>query len=223
MPGRPSRVLRVLRCALHPTGRAHACAALSCSALAGGDERHRPGRRRRAGYAAGACAYSEYPAGHRAARDIVPRRDPPRPRGASRETHRAACLAALSSEGTQHTLAVLRVLMQELTVPRVLTVPNVGTTDRDVRQAAPVPHVNEYSQSACALGVSKVSHVSTQKYHTACAAKPPRAHASARLRRAHVPASRHRRRKLQVRRHDRSRRRRSRRRTAQAHRCIPQV
>ena len=41
-------------------------------------------------------------------------------------------LGVLGREGTLRTLAVLRDLMQVLTVPRVLRVPNVRTTDRGV-------------------------------------------------------------------------------------------
>ena len=41
-------------------------------------------------------------------------------------------LGGLGREGTLRTLAVLRDLMQVLTVPRVLRVPNVRTTDRGV-------------------------------------------------------------------------------------------
>ena len=41
-------------------------------------------------------------------------------------------LGVLGREGTLRTLAVLGDLMQVLTVPRVLRVPNVRTTDRDV-------------------------------------------------------------------------------------------
>ena len=61
-------------------------------------------------------------------------------------------------------LRVLRVvgdLMQVLTYVRVLRVPNVRTTHRDVSGQLYCPIVNEHSQSACALRVSRGSPVST--------------------------------------------------------------
>jgi hypothetical protein len=82
--------------------------------------------------------------------------DPPRPRDAlplGRETVPLA-LEDLSSEGTLHTLAVLRDVMQVLTVPRALRAPNVRTTDRDGSGQLCCPIANEHSRSACALGRS---------------------------------------------------------------------
>ena len=76
---------------------------------------------------------------HLAARDIdrviVQRGDPPRPRDALPLGGRPAvprALEVLGREGTRHTLAALRDLVQVLTVPRVPRAPNVRTTDRDV-------------------------------------------------------------------------------------------
>jgi hypothetical protein len=68
-------------------------------------------------------------------RDIVQRGDPPRPRDALPLGGRPAvprALEVLGREGTRHTLAALRDLVQVLTVPRVPRAPNVRTTDRDV-------------------------------------------------------------------------------------------
>jgi hypothetical protein len=154
-PGTP--VLRVLRCALRRRGALRP--ALRCRAARSTAATYGTGPAADAAPGtppARAGTPSTVPS-HRAARDIdrdiVRRGDPPRPREAlplGRATVPRA-LEVLSSEGTQHTLAVLRDLMQVLTVLRVLRAPNLRTTDRDGSGQLCCPIANEYSQSACAL------------------------------------------------------------------------